>query len=187
MIFENRGVEVGTTLHHPHGQIYAFPFVPPVPLLELEADKRLGGCAVCKLLAREIADAERVVHANESVLSYVPYAARWPYEVHVTLREHRAGLSQCEPGELALLAQALQAVTRGYDELFARPFPYLMVLHQAPTDGVSDGHLHVGVLPTTPHRRQAQVPRRVRAGSRHVPDGRNARRLRARVARGDRK
>jgi UDPglucose--hexose-1-phosphate uridylyltransferase len=147
MIFENRGVEVGTTLHHPHGQIYAFPFVPPVPLLELEADERLGACAICKLLAREIGEAERIVQANDAVVSYVPYAARWPYEVHVTLREHRASLNHCEPGELALLAQSLQTLTRAYDELFARPFPYLMVVHQAPTDGVSDGHLHVEFYP----------------------------------------
>jgi UDPglucose--hexose-1-phosphate uridylyltransferase len=44
-IFENRGVEVGVTLHHPHGQIYGYPFLPPVPALELAADARLGGCA----------------------------------------------------------------------------------------------------------------------------------------------
>ena len=47
MIFENRGVEVGVTLHHPHGQIYGYPFLPPVPALELAADERLGGCAPC--------------------------------------------------------------------------------------------------------------------------------------------
>ncbi len=54
-IFENRGVEVGVTLHHPHGQIYGYPFLPPVPALELAADERLGGCAPCALLARELA------------------------------------------------------------------------------------------------------------------------------------
>ena len=54
LIFENRGVEVGTTLHHPHGQIYGFPFVPPVAGLELAADARLGGCAMCTLLGREL-------------------------------------------------------------------------------------------------------------------------------------
>src|ERR1035441_336108 len=56
LIFENRGVEVGTTLHHPHGQIYGFPFMPPVPALELAADSRLGGCAPCTLLERELTD-----------------------------------------------------------------------------------------------------------------------------------
>ena len=147
LIFENRGVEVGTTLHHPHGQIYAFPFLPPVPALELAADARLGGCAPCVLLERELADAERVVHANDDVVAYVPYAARWPYEVHVVLREHRPSLVECTPGELASLASALQAVTRGFDRLFDREFPYMMVLHQAPTDGALAGHLHVEFYP----------------------------------------
>jgi len=144
LIFENRGVEVGTTLHHPHGQIYAFPFVPPVAALELAADARLGGCAPCVLLERELADgAPRVVHANADTVAYVPFAARWPYECHVVLREHRASLVECDAAELASLASALQAVTRGYDRLFEREFPYMMVLHQAPTDGGRAGHLHV--------------------------------------------
>lgn len=147
LVFENRGVEVGTTLHHPHGQIYGFPFLPPVPALELAADSRAGGCAVCAQLAREADEEERIVEANRSVVSYVPFAARWPYEVHVVLREHRASLAACTPLELADLAGALQTVTRGYDELFVRPFPYVMVLHQAPTDGRSDGHLHVEFYP----------------------------------------
>jgi UDPglucose--hexose-1-phosphate uridylyltransferase len=147
LIFENRGVEVGTTLHHPHGQIYAYPFLPPVPALELAADERLERCAICSLIATETADAERVIHSNAAVVSYVPYAARWPYEVHVALREHRRSLAECTPGELAELASALQAVTRGYDELFARPFPYVMVLHQAPTAENGEGHLHVEFYP----------------------------------------
>jgi UDPglucose--hexose-1-phosphate uridylyltransferase len=147
LIFENRGVEVGTTLHHPHGQIYAFPFLPPVPKLELEADARLGGCAVCTLLERELDDGERIVHTNEDVVAYVPFAARWPYETHVVVREHRPSLLECGAGELASLAGALQAVTRGFDRLFARPFPYVMVVHQAPTDRACTGHLHVEFYP----------------------------------------
>jgi UDPglucose--hexose-1-phosphate uridylyltransferase len=147
LIFENRGVEVGVTLHHPHGQIYGYPFLPPVPALELAADERLGGCAPCALLREELAEGVRVVHENEAVVSYVPYAARWPYEAHAVLREHRASLLECTPAELRLLAQALQAIVRGYDALFAKPFPYVMVIHQAPTDGRARGHLHVEFYP----------------------------------------
>jgi UDPglucose--hexose-1-phosphate uridylyltransferase len=146
-IFENRGVEVGTTLHHPHGQIYGFPFVPPVPRLELAADERLGGCAVCELLRREAADGRRILHDGDGVVAYVPLAARWPYEVHVALREHRPSLAAASGAELRGLAAALQAVVSGYDELFERPFPYLMVVHQAPTDGRDHGHLHVEFYP----------------------------------------
>lgn len=147
LIFENRGVEVGATLHHPHGQIYGYPFLPPVPKLELAADVRLGGCASCALLRRELEDRQRIVHKNEHVVAYIPYAARWPYETHVVTRNHRPSLLDCEPGELSLVAECLQTVVRGYDALFARPFPYVMVVHQAPTDGHSDGHLHVEFYP----------------------------------------
>ena len=147
LIFENRGVEVGTTLHHPHGQIYGFPFLPPVPALELEADSRLGGCAICELLARESSDGERIVLATEGVTAYIPFAARWPYEVHVVLREHRPSLAAASGAELGDLGGALQAVARGYDALFDRPFPYVMVVHQAPTDGRDAGHLHVEFYP----------------------------------------
>ena len=156
-IFENRGVEVGVTLHHPHGQIYGYPFLPPVPKLELAADRRLGGCAPCTLLERELRDGLRVVHENDSVVVYVPYAARWAYEAHVVMREHRASLRDCEPRELRELAGALQTLVRGYDALFERPFPYVMALHQAPTTDpahaaaadipAGHGHLHVEFYP----------------------------------------
>jgi UDPglucose--hexose-1-phosphate uridylyltransferase len=149
LIFENRGVEVGVTLHHPHGQIYGYPFLPPVPRLELAADVRVGGCAPCDLLARELQDGRRVVYENESVVAYIPYAARWPYEAHVVLRAHRPSLLDCEAAELRMLADGLQALARGYDALFARPFPYVMVVHQAPTGtaGANGGHLHVEFYP----------------------------------------
>jgi UDPglucose--hexose-1-phosphate uridylyltransferase len=159
LIFENRGVEVGVTLHHPHGQIYGYPFLPPVPAAEAEADERLGGCAPCELLRRELQDGRRLVYENADAVVYVPYAARWPYEAHVVLRTHRASLLECSPAELAGLADALQALTRGYDSLFERPFPYVMAMHQAPTGrglakpdpgdpalGAS-GHVHVEFYP----------------------------------------
>src|SRR3984957_11575589 len=147
LIFENRGVEVGATLHHPHGQIYGYPFLPPVPKLELAADVSLGGGAACALLRSELKDGRRVVHENEHVAAYVPYAARWPYETHAVMREHRPSLLDCEPDELRLLADCLQSLARGDDALFARPFPYVMAVHQAPTNEHSSGHLHVEFYP----------------------------------------
>jgi UDPglucose--hexose-1-phosphate uridylyltransferase len=154
-IFENRGVEVGVTLHHPHGQIYGYPFLPPVPTAELAADARLGGCAPCELLRREIEDGGRVVFENDAAVVFVPYAARWAYEAHVVMRRHRASLRECEPDELRLLADALQRLARGYDALFERPFPYVMAVHQAPTvaagrpgaEAAGQGHLHVEFYP----------------------------------------
>ncbi|MGO9488474.1 MAG: galactose-1-phosphate uridylyltransferase [Solirubrobacteraceae bacterium] len=148
-VFENRGVEVGVTLHHPHGQIYGYPFLPPVPALEIAADQRLGGCAVCALVEREREDGQRILHENDAVIAYVPRAARWPYEAHIVMLAHRPSLLACEPDELRLLAQGLQSLVRGYDALFDRPMPYVMAVHQAPTapgrDG--EGHLHVEFYP----------------------------------------
>ncbi len=162
-IFENRGVEVGVTLHHPHGQIYGYPFLPPVPALELAADERLGGCAPCVLMKRELEDGRRMLLENDAVVVYIPYAARWAYEAHVVMREHRRSLLECEPEELRLLAAALQKLVRGYDALFDRPFPYVMAMHQAPTATAGaagfphaparpeqthgHGHLHVEFYP----------------------------------------
>ena len=146
-IFENRGVEVGVTLHHPHGQIYGYPFIPPVPRLELAADARLGGCAQCVLMDREILDRERMILETSAALAYVPFAARWPYEVHLSMREHRASLLDCEPDELRDLGRALQRVVQAYDRLFDRPFPYVMAVHQAPAKRPDDGHLHIEFYP----------------------------------------
>jgi UDPglucose--hexose-1-phosphate uridylyltransferase len=95
----------------------------------------------------ELEDGRRIVHQNDSVLAYVPYAARWAFEAHVVLREHRPSLLDCDASELRDLAQALQAIARGYDALFDRPFPYVMVVHQAPTTAGADGHLHVEFYP----------------------------------------
>jgi UDPglucose--hexose-1-phosphate uridylyltransferase len=148
-VFENRGVEVGVTLHHPHGQIYGYPFLPPVPALELAADARLGGCAVCRLNEAELADGRRLIHEDEHVVTYVPRAARWPYEAHVCMREHRRSLSDCEPRELKALAGSLQHLVRGFDALFSRPFPYVMAVHQEPTRSGErlGGHLHAEFYP----------------------------------------
>lgn len=159
-IFENRGVEVGVTLHHPHGQIYGYPFLPPVPRLELAADARLGVCAACALLAAELDDGRRIVYESDALVAFVPEAARWPYEVHVSMREHRSSLLECDEHELALLADALQSVTRTFDALFERPFPYVMAVHQAPTAGppAGDGHLHVEFYPPLRTARRLKYP-----------------------------
>jgi UDPglucose--hexose-1-phosphate uridylyltransferase len=149
LIFENRGVEVGVTLHHPHGQIYGYPFLPPVPERELQADERLGGCAVCALLARELADGRRVVYETAQVAAYIPYAARWAFEAHVVLRSHRASLLECSAAELSSVAGALRALVRAYDALFDAPFPYVMAVHQAPTQSATPAgsHLHIEFYP----------------------------------------
>lgn len=161
LIFENKGDVVGATLHHPHGQVYAFPFIPPRVSKELESSSKYaaatGRCIFCDLLAEELADGRRVVAANEAFAAYVPFSARYPYELHVMSRRHTQSISQLSTEERRSLAQALSAVARGYDSLFGFSFPYMMIIHQAPTDGGDYGHYHLHVEFYPPHRTAAKI------------------------------
>jgi UDPglucose--hexose-1-phosphate uridylyltransferase len=152
--FENRGVEVGVTLHHPHGQIYAYPFVPPVAARELDEQRayleRHGRGVLEDLLARELNDgARRVIYRGEHVLAVVPVCARYPYEVWIAPIRSAPSLSALTPLEVADLARALKTVLLKYDGLWHRPFPYIMAMHQAPTDGRPhpEAHLHIEFYP----------------------------------------
>lgn len=160
MPFENRGVEVGATLQHPHGQIYAYPFVPPIPARELEEERRhrerSGRGLLEEHIEAELADGRRILFDEDGVVAFVPVFARYPYEVWIAPREPVPGLPDVDGRLRAGLARALRAVVRGYDALRGRPFPYVMVFHQAPTDGAShpEAHLHVEFYPPyrTPER-----------------------------------
>jgi UDPglucose--hexose-1-phosphate uridylyltransferase len=151
--FENRGVEVGVTLHHPHGQIYAYPFVPPVPARELENqraywDAHQRGLLVSHIDA-EIADGRRMVYASAHSVAFVPAFARYPYEVWIAPRRPAQRLPELTAAERRELARALKTVLMKYDALWQRPFPYLLALHQAPTDGAPhpEAHLHIELYP----------------------------------------
>jgi UDPglucose--hexose-1-phosphate uridylyltransferase len=155
-IFENKGEEVGVTLHHPHGQIYALPFVPPFAVAELDASRQhladRGQCLHCSELEVE-ASGPRLVHAEGSMAAFVPRAARWPYEVHLYPRRHVATIADLDESERWDLAAALLRVTGTYDRHFGFSTPYVMAVHQAPTDGHEwpQAHLHFEFYP--PHRR----------------------------------
>lgn len=148
-VFENRGRDVGVTLDHPHGQIYAYPYVPPVPAHELELSRqyyeKTGDCLVCAMLAEEQADGRRIILENEHFAVYVPFAACYPYETMVVPRRHRPSLAEMEDEELWSLAEVLKRLTLGYDELFGFQLPYMMMFHQQPTDGGEwpGAHFHV--------------------------------------------
>jgi UDPglucose--hexose-1-phosphate uridylyltransferase len=146
-IFENRGEEVGVTLHHPHGQIYAYPFIPPVAATEL---RRRRGCMQCRLIQDELDGRRRVLIRERAVVAYVPGYARWPYEVHLATRAHLGALPELSKSALGGLLVAMQRVTRAYDRLFDAPMPYMMALHQAPTGGARrspQAHLHAEFYP----------------------------------------
>ena len=155
-VFENKGVEMGVTLGHPHGQIYAMPFVPPAVDLELrsaaEHRQLTGRCLQCDLTQLE-ADGPRRLFTEAGVVAFVPEAARWPYEVHVSPRRHATSIPELDGPERWALSRALLRVARAYDRHFGFSTPYVMAVHQAPTidSDRSEAHLHVEFYP--PHRR----------------------------------
>jgi UDPglucose--hexose-1-phosphate uridylyltransferase len=151
--FENRGVEVGVTLHHPHGQIYAYPFVPPIPEREL-AQQRVyleehGVGLVESMVASELEAGTRVLYAGGQAVAFLPVCARYPYEVWIATRRATASVAALDAEGRADFARALKTVLLKYDGLWQRPFPYVMVFHQAPTDGAPhpEAHLHVEFYP----------------------------------------
>ena len=145
-IFENKGESVGVTLHHPHGQIYAYPFVPPKVKTELESSHQYlqehGQCLFCDLIAEERAAKERVVAANEHFTAVVPYFARWAYEVHVYANDHLPSLAAFEETHERALGAVLKDVLVAYDGLFDEEMPYVMGMHQQPTDGTAAEYAH---------------------------------------------
>lgn len=153
-IFENRGKEVGVTLTHPHGQIYAFPFVPPRVVQERAAfrgyaDDNSGRCLLCDTVALAAKDGQRVVVESDAFIAYVPFAARWPYETHIVAREHRRSLLALTPAERDDLARVYRELLRAYDALWGVPMPYIMTMHQAATDSSESlaDHLHIEFTP----------------------------------------
>lgn len=156
--FENRGKEIGVTLHHPHGQIYAFPYLTPRTRAMLEQARvhaeRTGG-----LLGRDVLDAElrhgtRVVLESEHWVAYVPFAARWPVEVHLAPRRDVPDLPALTDAERDDLAVTYLELLRRLDLFFVDPddgspiaLPYISGWHQAPVrEGRDLSRLHLQVF-----------------------------------------
>ncbi|MCR2808685.1 MULTISPECIES: galactose-1-phosphate uridylyltransferase [unclassified Microbacterium] len=135
--FENRGEEIGVTLRHPHGQIYAYPYVPPRTRRLLEAIQREGADLFARILASEQAS-ERVILRGEHWTAFVPFAARWPLEVH--LLPHRAlpDLAATSDAERDELAPLYLRLLRGVDVMYGTPTPYIAAWHQAPVHAGRD-------------------------------------------------
>jgi UDPglucose--hexose-1-phosphate uridylyltransferase len=151
--FENRGTEVGVTLHHPHGQIYAYPVVPPVPARMLAQEAAYytqhGSSLLCDLARDEAAGGERVLYHGEYALAFVPPCARYPFEVWVMPSMPTRDFAALTLPQREDLARALKTVLLKYEHLWDRPFPYLMAWYQAPTDGAAhpETQLHAEFFP----------------------------------------
>ena len=144
MIFENAGEAVGVTMPHPHGQIYAFPFVPPRVEKELASvaayRKKTGECLYCAILADEEKASRRIISASEHFVAFAPHFARFPYETLIYTRRHAPALADLRPEEVQDFAGILSRMRKKYDALFGFPMPLMMVLHQSE-------HFYVEFLP----------------------------------------
>jgi UDPglucose--hexose-1-phosphate uridylyltransferase len=153
LVFENRGVMMGASNPHPHGQLWATEHVPNEPARERESLARYraqhGCCLLCDYTAREERLAERVVCENDAFVAVVPFWANWPFETLVLTRRHVGSIEALDAGERDALADVLKRLTARYDNLFEAPFPYSMGFHQEPTNGAAgDGwHLHAHFYP----------------------------------------
>ena len=151
--FENRGVEVGVTLHHPHGQIYAYPFVPAVPTRILTRERAHyaahGTPLLQGLLEQELRAATRILYCGEHAVAFVPAWARYTYEVWIAPRQQVSRLDELSEAQVDDLARAFKTVLLKYDGLWSRPFPYIQHWYQAPTDGAPhpEVHLHAEFYP----------------------------------------
>lgn len=160
-IFENKGREIGVTLDHPHGQIYAFPFIPPRIKRELSSSrtywKRTGGCLFCRIMEKERRNGSRIICENDHFICFLPFFARWPYGVHIYPKRHTQSLPDLSDEERLAFAQILKVVLAKFDNLFMMSFPYMMVLHQKPTDGKDYPYYHFHVEFYPPYREKGKL------------------------------
>ncbi|WP_285729420.1 galactose-1-phosphate uridylyltransferase [Nocardiopsis sp. ATB16-24] len=146
--FENRGPEIGVTLHHPHGQIYAFPFVTPRTRRMLDSatahHESTGGDLFADVLRDEREAGVRVVARSEHWTAFVPVAARWPVEVHLYPHRRVPDLPALSRDERRDFGHLYLDVLRRLDALHGVPLPYVSAWHQAPVrEGRDLFHLHL--------------------------------------------
>lgn len=152
-IFENRGEVVGVTMPHPHGQIYAYPFLPKKLELELECAtkhrKKTGNCLFCDWMKAEVDFADRVIFENEYFYCIVPFYAEFAYSINIISKQHKQYITDFDEEEKRSLAAAIRNAAGTLDSLFDMPFPYMMCMHNAPIkiDNPEDFHFHIEFFP----------------------------------------
>lgn len=157
LVFENKGEVVGVSNPHPHGQIYATNFVFKTMETELRAAERYrqdtGRRLFADIITAEQQDGRRILFEDELSIAFVPYFARYAYEVYIAPKRAVTHVYALDDAEVESLAQALKAVTVRFDNLWQIPFPYVMPLHQAPAEEGTDSAFHFFIAFHPPLRR----------------------------------
>lgn len=160
-IFENKGEVIGVTLSHPHGQIYSFPYIPPKIQTQLDSSSKYkeekGRCLFCDILKKEKEDGRRIVTENDRFTAFIPFYARYPYEVHIYTKKHLLSLTEFDDEHQKDFAKILKTVLMKFDNLFGFSFPYMMVMIQEPTDGKDHSYFHFHVEFYPPHRSKDKI------------------------------
>jgi UDPglucose--hexose-1-phosphate uridylyltransferase len=157
LCFENKGEIVGVSNPHPHAQAYATNFVFKTIEAEVSASERYfretGRTLFSDIIAAEQADGRRILYEDEHAIAFVPYFARYAYEIYVAPKRRVSHIYDLNESEVEALAHALKNVTVRYDNLWRMSFPYVMPLHQAPTDGSDYSSFHFFIAFHPPLRR----------------------------------
>ena len=149
--FENRGEDIGVTLTHPHGQIYGYPYLAPRTAQMLREARahadRTGTNLFAGMVAREVADGDRIVARTDSFTAFVPFAARWPVEVHIYPNRFVHNLVELTETERDGFAQIYTDMLGRFDRMYDTPLPYISALHQyADTADQREGYFHVELM-----------------------------------------
>lgn len=153
--FENRGEEIGVTLPHPHGQIYAYPFITPRTNQLIRSLESYGSSLFEDTLRFE-QESDRVVLQGEHWTAFVPFAARWPLEVHILPHRHVPDLAATTSAERDEFARLYGRLLRGVDALYSTPTPYISAWHQAPVRAHRDD-IRLMLQLTSPRREESKL------------------------------
>lgn len=153
--FENRGEAIGVTLSHPHGQIYSYPYVTPRTQRLLASIDAVGPDLFERILTSE-RESERVVLSGEHWTAFVPFAARWPIEVHMLPHRHVPDFAATSEAERTELASLYLRLLRGIDALYDTPTPYIAAWHQAPVN-VGRDDIRLMLQLTSPRRAENKL------------------------------
>ncbi|MEM3670412.1 MAG: hypothetical protein QW767_01520 [Thermoprotei archaeon] len=160
--FRNRGKEIGVTISHPHSQIYAMPFVPPRIKTERKVFETFRPCVLCRQ-SRYADKSGRLVLREGSAIAYVPFAPRWPYEVHIQ-SDHVLSFGQLESSKLREVVHLLQSVLNSIDTVLGKGTAYTFSLHSAPK-GCKQFHAHFEVAPVVYDRTRVRFTAGVERGT----------------------
>lgn len=135
-IFENKGEEVGTTMPHPHGQIYAYPFVPLRLRIELENSKKFyekeNKNIFDKIIEEEKMFGQRVIMEDDNFIVFMPFFAENPFTTYIVSKKKITSFSEFDDDMKLSFAKTLKKLTASYDLIYDRPFPYMMCMYQKP-------------------------------------------------------